>query len=167
MNSRRVVAAKRWLISWLGASDLESAEARRGSDIGPVAMALIGDKRYDRVYLLTNYDFERSKVYCSWLKSRSNYDWSVIDLYRVDLASPIDYADIYTQVSSHLQKAGLPRGDVELTFHVIFSSTWPATSFQNIYNAAVSGSGDCLMQPNSQHQNLTRSFIKVRWLPAK
>lgn len=118
MNSRRVVAAKRWLISWLGASDLESAEARRGSDIGPVAMALIGDKRYDRVYLLTNYDFERSKVYCSWLKSRSNYDWSVIDLYRVDLASPIDYADIYTQVSSHLQKAGLPRSDVELTFHV-------------------------------------------------
>ncbi len=107
-----------WLISWIGAADLECAEDKRGSDLGPIATALCGVKRYDRVYLLTNYDFDRSKGYCTWLESVSKYDSSAIDLYSVDLTSPIDYGDIYTQVSSNLQHAGLPRDDVELTFHV-------------------------------------------------
>jgi DNA-binding NtrC family response regulator len=110
--------AQRWLISWLGASDLESAEARRGSDIGPIAMALLGDKHYDRIYLLTNYDFERSKNYCTWLERKAKSPPSSIDLYGVDLVSPIDYGDIYTQVSSNLRQAGLPRDDVDVTFHV-------------------------------------------------
>ena len=107
-----------WLIAWIGAADHECAEAKRGSELGPIATALRGEKRYDRVYLLTNYDFDRSKSYCTWLESVSNYDSSAIDLYSVDLTSPIDYGDIYTQVSSNLQQAGLPRDDVELTFHV-------------------------------------------------
>jgi DNA-binding NtrC family response regulator len=107
-----------WLVAWIGATDHECAESKRGSDLGPIAMALRGEKRYDRVYLLTNYDFDRSKSYCTWLESVCNYDSSVIDLYSVDLISPIDYGDIYNQVSSNLQQAGLPRKDVELTFHV-------------------------------------------------
>jgi DNA-binding NtrC family response regulator len=107
-----------WLIAWIGATDHECAEAKRGSDLGPIVTALLGKKRYDRVYLLTNYDFDRSKRYCTWLESISGYDSSGIDLYSVDLISPIDYADIYTQVSSNLQQAGLPRNNVELTFHV-------------------------------------------------
>jgi DNA-binding NtrC family response regulator len=107
-----------WLISWIGAADLECAEDKRGSDLGPIATALCGVKRYDRVYLLTNYDFDRSKGYCTWLEAVSKYESSAIDLYSVDLTSPIDYGDIYTQVSSNLQQAGLPRDDVELTFHV-------------------------------------------------
>ncbi len=107
-----------WLVSWIGAADHECAEAKRGSDLGPIVTALCGEKRYDRVYLLTNYDFDRSKSYCTWLESVSNYDSSKIDLYSVDLISPIDYGDIYTQVSSNLQQADLPRNDVELTFHV-------------------------------------------------
>jgi hypothetical protein len=107
-----------WLVSWIGAADHECVEAKRGSDLGPIATALRGEKRYDRIYLLTNYDFDRSKSYCTWLESVSKYDSSAIDLYSVDLNSPIDYGDIYTQVSSNLQRAGLPRDDVELTFHV-------------------------------------------------
>lgn len=107
-----------WLVSWIGAADHECAEAKRGSDLGPIATTLCGEKRYDRVYLLTNYDFDRSKSYCTWLESVANYDSSKIDLYSVDLISPIDYGDIYTQVSSNLQQADLPRNDVELTFHV-------------------------------------------------
>ena len=108
----------RWFISWIGAADHDSSESKRGSDIGPIATALFADEHYDRIYLLTNYDFDRSKSFCTWLESVSNYDSSVIDLYSVDLTSPIDYGDIYKQVSSNLQQAGLPRNDVELTFHV-------------------------------------------------
>jgi DNA-binding NtrC family response regulator len=108
----------RWFVSWIGAADHESSESKRGADIGPIATALCAEKRYDRIYLLTNYDFDRSKKYCEWLESKSNYSASRTDLYRVDLTSPIDYADIYAEVSSNLHQAGLPRDDVELTFHV-------------------------------------------------
>jgi len=68
--------------------------------------------------LLTNYDFERSKDFCTWLESVTGYKPSTIDLYSVDLVSPIDYADIYTQVSSNLKQANLPHEDVTLTFHL-------------------------------------------------
>ena len=107
-----------WFVSWIGAADHECAEGKRGLDLGPIATALVGKKRYDRVYLLTNYDFDRSRGYCAWLEAIAKYEPSAIDLYSVDLISPIDYADIYTQVSANLRQAGLPRDDVELTFHV-------------------------------------------------
>lgn len=118
MNQRAAREMQRWLITWVGATDHECAESNRGSDLGPIATALSEKKRYDRIYLLTNYDFDRSKRYCTWLETITEYDSSTIDLYSVDLISPIDYADIYTQVSSNLQQAGLPRNNVELTFHV-------------------------------------------------
>ena len=107
-----------WLIAWIGAADHECSEAKRGSDLGPIATALLGKIRYDRIYLLTNYDFDRSKNYCSWLEGVAGYEPSSIDLYCVDLVSPIDYGDIYTQVSANLKQAGLPRDDVEISFHL-------------------------------------------------
>jgi len=110
--------SKSWLIAWIGATDHECAESKRGKELGPIATALLGQQRYDRVILLTNYDFERSKDFCTWLESVTEYKPSTIDLYSLDLASPIDYADIYTQVSSNLKQANLPHEDVTLTFHL-------------------------------------------------
>ena len=110
--------SKSWLVAWIGAADHECAESRRGADLGPIATALLGQPLYDRVYLLSNYDFERSRNFCVWLESITGYQASAIDLYSVDLVSPIDYSDIYTQVSSNLSQAGLPHDDVSLTFHL-------------------------------------------------
>lgn len=107
-----------WLVAWLGKTDHECAEGLQGNDVGPIATALLGERRYDRVYLLTNYDFDRSKRYCQWLEKRTGYPSEAVDLYQVDLSSPIDYGEIYTQVSRHLNGAGLPREGVELTFHL-------------------------------------------------
>lgn len=109
---------KQWLVAWIGKIDHECAEGLHGADAGPIATALQGTHRYDRVYLLTNYDFERSKRYCNWLEIRAGYPDAAVDLYQIDLSSPIDYGEIYTQVSSNLNGAGLPRSDVELTFHL-------------------------------------------------
>lgn len=50
--------AEFWLVSWIGKTDHDCAEAQHGEDLGPISTALLGEKRYDRVYLLTNYDFE-------------------------------------------------------------------------------------------------------------
>lgn len=109
---------KTWLIAWIGKMDHECSEGQHGADAGPIATALLGPHRYDRVYLLTNYDFDRSKRYCRWLEKKTSYPDAAVDLYQVDLSSPIDYGEIYTQVSTHLSAAGLPRTDVELTFHL-------------------------------------------------
>jgi sigma54-dependent transcription regulator len=68
--------------------------------------------------LLTNYEFERSRQYCKWLEHKAGYRDDQVDLYQVDLSSPIDYGQIYTQVSANLTGAGLPRPDIELTFHL-------------------------------------------------
>ena len=57
-----------WLISWVGETDHQCAEGKRQGELGPIATALKGDKRYDRVYLLTNYNFDRSKAFCAWLE---------------------------------------------------------------------------------------------------
>ena len=110
--------SKSWLVAWIGAADHECAESKRGADLGPIATALLGQPLYDRVYLLSNYDFERSRNFCAWLESITGYQASAIDLYSVDLVSPIDYSDIYTQVSSNLSQSGLPHDDVSLTFHL-------------------------------------------------
>lgn len=114
----RAMSNESWLIAWVGKTDHEAAEGKLGKDLGPIATALVGAQRYERVYLLTNYDFARSKRYCSWLEKTADYRSKQIDLYQVDLDSPIDYAGIYTQVSANLKAAGLPRDNVELTFHL-------------------------------------------------
>lgn len=109
---------KKYLVAWIGVADHECAEGLRSDDLGPIVSSLMGAVRYDRVYLLTNYDFERSKNFCTWLESLTAYSSSTVDLYSVDLVSPIDYTDIYNQVSRNLAEAGLPRDDVSLTFHL-------------------------------------------------
>lgn len=108
----------RWLVAWIGAADHESSESMRGNEIGPIATAMCEQLRYDRILLLTNYDLERSKKYCHWLQKRSGYSEELIDLCSMELASPIDYADIYSKVSTYLRQAGMPKDDVELTFHL-------------------------------------------------
>jgi len=109
---------EKWLVAWIGKTDHEAAEGKLGKDLGPIATALVGEARYSRIYLLTNYEFARSKRFCAWLEKTAGYSSKQVDLYQVDLESPIDYAAIYTAVASNLKGAGLPRDDVELTFHL-------------------------------------------------
>src|SRR5471030_312303 len=98
-----------WLISWIGKADHNASEGRSGGDAGPVATALLGQKRYDRIYLLTNYEFEHGRQFCTWVEGICGYPDSAVDLFAIDLRSPIDYAAIYTGVSENLKAAHLPR----------------------------------------------------------
>lgn len=107
-----------WLVSWIGRTDHDAADRGSVTDFGPIATALSQPKRYDRVYLLTNYPFEESRNYCAWLQEKCGYPGTKVDLYGIDLRSPIDYASIYAEVSKNLKEARLPREDVELTFHL-------------------------------------------------
>lgn len=112
------MAKQTWLISWIGKTDHDASEGRLGQDVGPIATALLGKTRFDRIYLLTNYEFERSRRFCAWLEGTCGYKDNAVDLYGIDLPSPIDYAAIYEEVSKNLKDANLPREDVDLTFHL-------------------------------------------------
>ncbi|WP_345944709.1 sigma-54 dependent transcriptional regulator [Variovorax sp. dw_954] len=70
------------------------------------------------MYLLTNYPFKRSRDFCAWLQEKCDYPDGKVDLYGIDLRSPIDYASIYAEVSRNLKEARLPRDEVDLTFHL-------------------------------------------------
>lgn len=105
-----------WLVSWVGETDHRCAEGTLGGDLGPIASAVSACASFDRIHLLTNYRFERSKSYCEWLERTSGC--AEVDLFHVDLSSPINYADIYEKVCAELKALRVPRDDVELTFHL-------------------------------------------------
>ena len=105
-----------WLFAWIGAADHQAAEADDRERPGPIASALLAHERFDRVVLLTNYGFERSKPYCDWLEALISY--VDVDLYEIELSSPINYAEIYEKVSAELKRARLPRQEVLPTFHL-------------------------------------------------
>lgn len=109
---------EQWLISWIGNADHQASEEASASGDGPIATALAHAAKFDRVCLLTNYAHKRSAAYCAWLEQHCGYDSAAVDLQEISLRSPIDYASIYDEVSKHLKDLGLPRQDVELTFHL-------------------------------------------------
>lgn len=109
---------KQWLISWIGKADHDASEQGEASGLGPIATALQAGLQFDRICLLTNFPHERSAKFCEWLEKKFGYSSNVIDLQEIDLVSPIHYASIYEEVSRHLKVLGLPREDVDLTFHL-------------------------------------------------
>ncbi len=110
------MAKQRWLISWIGLTDLRSAENNGAEGLGPIASAIASPADFDRIYLLTNFDYKASVSYCQWLEKTTRCVET--DLYSIELSSPIDYAEIYEQVCTELKRAGLPNDDVEVTFHL-------------------------------------------------
>lgn len=112
---------KKWLISWVGGTDLLAGKGElKDGQLGPLASALI-DKtagEFDRVYLLTNYNFAETQAYCRWMEQTCGYADSKVDLYEVELSSPIAYDEIYAGVCKELKAAHLPSDDIELTFHL-------------------------------------------------
>jgi DNA-binding NtrC family response regulator len=114
----QAVTAQRWLVAWIGGTDHDAAEGRLKGDVGPIAAALQAQDGYDKVYLLTNYEHERSVAYCGWLARRTGLPAEAIDLFDIELPSPVDYDAIYAEVTKNLAAARLPRDDVQLTFHL-------------------------------------------------
>ena len=47
------------LVAWVGKTDHEAAEGKLAKDLGPIATALAGAQRYQRVYCLAQRFFRR------------------------------------------------------------------------------------------------------------
>lgn len=110
------MSKRSWFISWIGKADHDCAEGARGDDLGPVASAIKAHTPFDKICLLTNYEFDRTKAYCAWLEKTTGCVET--DLFGVELSSPTNYAEIYEQVSRELKALRLPNDAIELTFHL-------------------------------------------------
>lgn len=109
----------RWLVSWIGATDLRAAKEEGGgpSGIGPIASALKSMAPFERVLLLSNYlPIDESSQFVDWVKRETRA--ASVDLISVPLNSPIDYTEIYDKIRARLTAERLPRDRVELTFHL-------------------------------------------------
>lgn len=112
---------QKWLISWVGEADLRASEGSLpNGGTGPIAGALldVSAPKFDKIHLLTNYDFDRTVKFCAWLEQRCSYPSSKVHPYHVELNSPIDYDEVYAATTKELHAAGLPSEDRELTFHL-------------------------------------------------
>jgi len=112
------MAAERWLVTWIGGTDHDAAEGHLKGDSGPIAAAMRSREKFDKIHLLTNYAHKRSVAYRRWLARETGFRSDAIDLFDIELPSPVDYDAIYAEVSNNLAAARLPRDDVHLTFHL-------------------------------------------------
>jgi len=108
---------RKWLVSWIGVTDLKAEVEEKEKGVGPIAAALMSLPRFDRVLLLTDYDFDASSHFVDWVQAKASLAERP-HLVSVKLNSPIDYNEIYKKVVDTLGAQGLPTKDVELTFHL-------------------------------------------------
>jgi transcriptional regulator with PAS, ATPase and Fis domain len=101
------------LCAWLGQHDLDAANQKDGSGIGPIGNALDSTK-YQRLVLLSNYDEEKARGYCAWAEVM--FPRTACELYPVSLTSPTAYEEIYTAADGVLQEE--KHDQVEFTFHL-------------------------------------------------
>ena len=159
-----------WLISWIGESDHRAAEGTLTDGDGPIANTLLGNTRYDRVFLLTNYSHERSVNFCSWLENKASYQ--NIDLQEIKLSSPTNYAEIYKNVCDTLLAIKLPRIDVDLSFHLspgtpamaaiwimLAKTRFPATLLQSTKSSELGNNGRFQVETVNFNFDLASDFL--------
>ncbi|OYW55244.1 MAG: AAA family ATPase [Hyphomicrobium sp. 32-62-53] len=106
------------LVSWIGATDLRAAE-RMSSEEGPIANAL-RERRFDRVLLLGDQNARALRAYESWLRAGPIARQRMsLDVERVTLRNPSNFEEIYSAVSSTLNRyLARMKERPELTFHL-------------------------------------------------
>ena len=83
----------RFLLAWLGQTDLDAVDDEGGVGRGPIAGA-VEDRDFDRVVLLNTYGDEQAARYAKWLGERADAA-PALEIVPVDLPSPVDYEAIY------------------------------------------------------------------------
>lgn len=109
----------RMLVSWIGNADLRAPKSGDKADVGPVAQA-IGARQFDRALLLADLDPNALRAYEGWLRAGIAGRKRVnLRIDRVELTSPTNFEEIYSAVTSALDRE-LRQLDErpELTFHL-------------------------------------------------
>lgn len=107
------------LVSWIGNADLRAPSSPDKSDVGPVAQA-IAARQFDCVLLLADQDAKALRAYEGWLRTGStSKKRSELKLVRVELTSPTNFEEIYSAVTSTLDRELREfKERPQLTFHL-------------------------------------------------
>lgn len=89
-----------YLFAWIGQADLNAANPEGTTGVGPIGQVL-AQRTYDGVFLLSNYADDRVARYETWLRER--HPKASIEITRVSLSSPTNFAEIYTAARSAVQ----------------------------------------------------------------
>lgn len=85
------------LVSWIGGNDLDASEAKAGQP-GAIA-ATLASASFAELHLLYSYPEKRVLSYLSWLSSQHGLP---VAKRKAELASPIDFHDIYQAADAFL-----------------------------------------------------------------
>lgn len=103
------------LVAWVGNTDLRAPTESEKVGIGPIAQA-VEARRFEEVFLLTDYAEAKVKPFIQWLKARTDVKLEVI---HESLSGPTNYAEIHEAAVRASQKAlGSKRERTALTFHL-------------------------------------------------
>lgn len=103
----------RFLLAWLGMTDLRACQGEPQVGDGPILSAL-RQRTFERVVLLSNYS-EPHREYVQWLTTHSGAD---IEIEQISLSSPTDFEDIYRGALSVVSKVVTHHAGSQLTFHL-------------------------------------------------
>jgi len=125
---------KKILFTWLGNTDLLSAENNGAKGLGPICQALM-QRNFDQTVILSDYPDSRTKPYLIWLKKQGiNGDTNLVN---VDLrGNPTDYRAIYklakNEVQNYLDSCSRK---LLLTFHLSPGTSQMATIWVILANS--------------------------------
>lgn len=106
----------RHLFSWIGQADLNAANPDLAIGMGPIGQ-VVASRKYDGIWLLSNYGEDRVSQYEGWLRER--YPNASIEITRVSLSSPTNFAEIYTEARGVVRRV-VEKDDATklLSFHL-------------------------------------------------
>lgn len=106
----------KFLLSWIGTTDLRAASGDANAGLGPVGQAVMA-QRYDQISLLSNFTKPENDTYTRWLRALDCV--GTISIHPAALTSPTNYGEIYPAAveaaSALIRQHGT---DAELTFHL-------------------------------------------------
>jgi DNA-binding NtrC family response regulator len=106
----------RMLVSWIGRADLVAAEKSEKVDVGPIAQALAA-RTYERVLLLADQGRDEVRKFEAWIRGKIGR--AVLTIEHVELTSPTNFEQIYSAVTSTLDRYLKPLSAApSLTFHL-------------------------------------------------
>lgn len=106
---------KKYLMAWLGNTDLRAVTDEEKIGLGPVAQAVVA-RNFERLVLLSNYGEEEVDAYLNWLKTKKDI---LVTVRSVQLTSPTDFGEIYQAVRATLEAIKSQHGaDLSFTFHL-------------------------------------------------
>ena len=107
----------RFLVSWIGQTDLNAAAGHPEAGLGPIGQALT-QRVFDQGLLLCNYSKTAGAGYLSWAKQLAGVR-ATLDLVPITLSRPTHLGEIYTAVTDTVGALRERHGDAtRLTFHL-------------------------------------------------